>query len=531
MNFKKTVLASAIALAVSGGSVLAKTSTVDGAFILDKTTVRGGDVINLALLGLDEKGEVDLYGEKDGSVIIAVVRSEIGEVIGGSINPGELPRDAVEGGNFAAGVKYVKLTQGTGRVHVAYEADTEGTDTLKVELLERTANAAGGVDFIVIESTTKTITVAPITSSDPLGLDITGFLASASDAKGKGDCIGFGGRNEACIEIDKDGNMSPDWMPADGMPNNGIMGAMTAGKAGGQIFVQAINPVAVGDVTVTLRKKSGMDQCPTEAEVEPISYTARMQRGQASVTLDDKVIKAGSYYIEATFTDLEGKPFSGDSVDLFYSDTVMVQGTGEPNGLVLCSDKTIVTKAGTINSDGSIDFPNGTQAAQGTHVKAIVVDEFGNVTSNNTGEDIIVNVSDANGLFKALSLTVPNNVAESIASDESLPATDSKVGNSAGEILEIGTTSLVATAINGSNEPVVGITVSDPLEIKVVDYSLIVSVVEQDVPNGIIDTFATSSRLAGTEFDAFTVVAADSNGLPVSNPGTSVPLDPGVITI
>ncbi len=523
MNFKKTALASAIALAISGGSILAETTTSGGAFFLDKTTVRGGDIVNLALLGLNNAEEVDLFGEQKGAVIIATVRSEIGTVIGGDTDPGEQASEDVSEGNFAANVKYIKLTQGTGRVHIQYEAETEGTDKIEVILQERTANPSGGVLFNEIARTTKTVNVIQASSSNPLGLDITAFIASSSDTRGKTDCIGQGGVNESCAEKDDDGNVIS--MP---MPNDGIMGAMTAGKEGSKIYVEAINPIAVGDVTVTLRKKAGMmNQCPQPEAAEPISYTARMQKGIASVTVDSNVVKAGEYYIEATFADLEGQLFDGDSVDLFYSDTVMVQGTGAPSGLVLCSDKTVVAKA----EAGTGAFPAGQQVSQGTKIKAVVVDEYGNVTSNNTGENIRISVQDNNGIFSntALNLTVPDGAIETVATDESGPGTDSVVGNAANEIAMIGTASLTATAVDSAGTALTGINPSPSLDIRVVADALQVSAVQQDTALG-IKTFNTS-QLAGAEFDAFTVYITDSQGDMRVDSISGKPADPGAVTI
>ncbi|MBE9561488.1 MAG: hypothetical protein IMF12_01310 [Proteobacteria bacterium] len=527
MNFKKTALASAIALALAGGSIMAETSTVDGEFILDKTTVRGGDIVNLALLGLDKYGEVDLFGEQKGSVIIATVRSEIGIVVGGDTDPGEQASEEVSEGNFAGDVKYIRLTQGTGRVHIQYEPETKGTDQVEVILQERRANPSGGVEFIEIARTTKTIEVVQAESSNPLGLDITAFIASTSDTRGKTDCIGQGGVNESCAERDDDDNIIS--MP---MPNDGILGAMTASQEGGKIYVEAINPIAVGDVTVTLRKKDAMAQCPQPEAAEPIAYTARMQKGQASVTVDSKVVKAGEYYIEATFTSLgsdgvPGEPFDGDSVDLFYSDTVMVHGTGVPSGLALCSDKTVIAKAEAGDDNA---FPTS-QVAQGTKITAIVVDEYGNITSNNTGENIRVSVQDANGIFSntSLNLNIPDGTTTSVATDESGPGTDSIVGNTINEIAAMGTTSLVATAVDSSGAALTGITSSKPLELKIVADALKVAIVEEDTDLNIKEF--NTSQLAGAEFDAFIVHITDGNGNTRVDSITGRPADPGAVTI
>jgi hypothetical protein len=521
MNLKKTALASAITLALAGGPTFAATTSVKGAFILDRTTVETGGIVNLALLALNDKEEVDLYGEKGGAVIIAVVTSEIGTVMGGSTNPGEQPGDPVAGGDFAADLSYVKLVQGRGRVHVYYPPETSpGKDKIEVILQERTANPEGGVNFKDIAKTTKTIDVQQSGADDPLSLDIVGFKAASADAMGMTDCHDQSrdadpsrGGNEIC----EAGNYGPD---------DGISGAMTAGIQGGQIIVEAGNPYARGDVTVTLRKTNNPtntmnkvlrgDECIKDNGCYEYTYPAEMQRGIAIVTLDNQVTKAGTYYIEATFDG-----FEGDSVDMFYADTLKVHSTGIPKGIALSSNKNTVAKPGD-----TFDFATASNTmgvGQGTKITGYLLDEYGNMTSNGTKSELRIAVQDAQGVFSntALSLKVPADSKGMMATTEASgnqPTTDSIVGNAKDEIQKVGTTSLVAVAVDNQNEPIGSIAPSKPLAIKVVADSLKVGPV------------LTASQLAGTEFNAFTIHVTDGTGK-VKVDNENKPVDPGPIVI
>lgn len=520
MNLKKTALASAITLALAGGPVLAATTSVKGAFILDRTEVETGGIVNLALLALNKDEEVDLYGEKGGAVIIAVVTSSIGQVMGGSSSPGEQPGDPVAGGNFAADVKYVKLVQGRGQVHIYYPPETiEGDDEIKVTLQERTANPEGGVNFQDIATTTKIINVKQSGADDPLSLDIIGFKAAAADAMGVTDC------HDQSRDSSPEGNQICEEYG----PDNGIWGAMTAGMQGGQILVEAGNPYARGNVTVTLRKTNNPmddnnkpimgDDCAEDGGCYEYKYDAEMQRGIAIITLDNQVQKAGNYYIEATFDG-----FEGDSVDMSDADILKVHSTGNPKGIALWSEKGTVAKPGNDFDFSTVTHTQG--MGQGTKINAYLLDEYGNATSNGTNSELRIAVQDAQGVFSntALSLTVPadsmGKIAYAKAADEENSTTDSIVGNALDEILKVGSTSLVAIAVDNQNEPIGSISPSEPLAVKVVADSL------QVTPLASFNT----SQLAGTEFNAFEVFVTNGEGqVKVDNEG--MPIDPGPVVI
>lgn len=117
-------------LTLVGGAplVYAETSTVKGQVILDKTKVREGETINLALFGLDENGEVYRFAEGKGSTIMAVIHTIKGKIQGGSSRPGVIPKDTDPNeGYFSSQVRsvrsqvhYVRLEQGVGRVSILY---------------------------------------------------------------------------------------------------------------------------------------------------------------------------------------------------------------------------------------------------------------------------------------------------------------------------------------------------------------------------------------------------------------------------
>jgi hypothetical protein len=523
MNVKKTALATAISFALAGGPVFAKTTTVGGEFILDRNETEAGGVVNLAILGLDKNGVVDLYGEQQGAVIIAVVSSDKGEVIGGDPTPGEQASEPVAGGNFAGKVRYVKLTQGTGRVHITYPyntADTlkDVTDTVEVILQERVANPSGGVEFNEIARTTKTIEVKQTGSKDPVSLDVVGFEKARVDLQGETDCLVWETQD------------NPNDPPGCEFYSNlgGISGAMTAGIAGGQVLVRAGNPLAAGNVTVTLRKidnpkvkdANNKDtrtpltgaECKPDEGCHEYVYQADMRQGRAVANLDNSVTKAGMYYVEATFDG-----FEGDSVDLFYADTLEVLSTGTPKGLKLSSSKQTITKPGD-----DYNYASGGEIGQGTKVWGVLLDEYGNATSNGAGSgDIKISLTDANGVFSntALNLTVPaNSYTGKTEASGSTNTTDSVIGNAKDEILKVGSSSLVAVAVDKQNEPIASIAPSDPLEVKVVTDGLKV------------ESNLTMPQLAGTEFDAFTVYVTDNEGR-IKMDANGKPLDPGPVKL
>lgn len=497
---KKTILASAIALALSSPMVWATTSTIEGQFILDKTMVSAGGRVNLALLGLDSSGKVDRFGEQQGSVIMAVVNSVKGTVVGGSATPGATPDDQVTpaGGKFASTVAYVRLMQGNGKVYIDYPADASGEDTLTVFLQERIPSTGGGVEFKNIgSSVVKKVNVAAA-STKPWALDVVEFIPAPADPRGGKSMVA-----KAVWELGAD------------EAGSGIMGVMTAGMAGGQFVVKAANPTAAGNVKLMLSNK-----------YSSYEYSGQMIQGQAIITLDDKVVKSSDdvslgdydYRVKATF---EGETMS--SVDLVYPDVLKVYSTGVPRAVSATSTKSRIAKpssgieatlTSTANDCQTPGSSGSFPVCQGTVVKIGLLDEFGNATTNKDGSEIKLLVKDANEVMTntTLDVSIPAGSATGMAVART---GDLIVGNNKGELLKLGSTSVVVSAVDSNNVPISTVSPSQPLAIQVVS-DVLMPVVHAD--------FAAGSRIAGTEFNAFTV------GI-VGGDNVTKTVDPGAIMI
>jgi hypothetical protein len=498
MNIKRTALASTIALALisANGIVGAVTTTVGGTVICDKDEIEAGGIVNLALLGLDAKGAVDKLGEQGGSMIMATVKSDQCDIVGGSNSPtGDVTTTPVDDqlgkGQFASSTRYVTLDKGNGKVFLQCPPTARGTETLEVSFQEKIP-VGGGFEFKNITGTmTKDITIKPPVT-DPGGLIIKSFKPEPTDPRGKMDCTPTGIMGDTCTNSD-----------------DGIWGEMTAGMAGGQIEVWAQNPQATGEIMVTL----------TNTEMPEIKHTyplqpAEMIQGRAMVTLDNNITKAGEYYIEATMNG-----FDGNSVRLVYADKINVWATGIPTGLKLWSAKNRIARA----DFASFPFPDN-QISQGAKIDAYLTDMYGNPTTPcapakdaATGittctmapMEMNVAVTDANSIASntALNLFIPAGSPDGKAMART---NDMILGNQPGELLPVpvGTTtttntaSLVATASDVSGTPIGSIAASMPLEIMVVPTSLGVTV----SPSFMGD------HQAGEEFEAVEVRLLNDKG-------------------
>jgi hypothetical protein len=497
---KKSILASAIALALVGNPVVwAATSTIEGQFILDQTTIAAGGRVNLALLGLDSSGKVDRFGEQQGSVIMAVVNSVKGTVVGGSATPGATPDDMATpaGGKFASTVAYVRLMQGNGKAYIDYPADASGEDTVTIFLQERIPSTGGGVEFKPIgASVVKTVQIAAASTS-PLALDIAEFIPAPADSRGAASKVA-----KAVWELGAD------------EVGSGISAAMTAGMAGGQFVVKAANPTAAGNVKLTLSNKN-----------KTYEYSGQMIQGQAIITVDDKITKSTvpsssdeNYRVKATF---DGETIS--SVDLVYPDVLKVYSTGVPRAVSATSTKSRIAKpssgveatmsstAGDCQSPGSnAAFP----VCQGTTVTVKLLDEYGNDTTNKDGGEIKLQVKDANEVMANTSLDV--KIPAGSADGKATATTgDLIVGNNKGELLKLGNTSVVVTAVDSNNVPISTISPSQPMAIQVVN-DVLLPTVHAD--------FAAGNRIAGTEFNAFMVGV-------VGGDNVTKTVDPGAIMV
>jgi hypothetical protein len=456
---KKSILVSAIALALSGGNaVLAETSTVDGRFIVDYNVntetsqfdVKAGSIVNLSVMGLNAAGEVDAEGEALGAILYVRVTSEIGEVKVGANNPNNLDMSdpSIGAGNFAGAtsVKYVRLDKGLGQVNISYPADVQGSDNVRISLQQRYSEGGSLIDK-EIASTEKTFNVLPA-DKNIASLDITAFMPSPKEKDAAGNYLSTGSFDGYVAKSDDD-------------ETDGVNGRMTAGKDGAQITVQgstSLGENAAGDIVVQLLSMTSV------ADREVVyEYEAKLVDGAVTVTLDQDgqdVVKAGAYYIEA-------KTPGGEvtSVDMLNADTLEVLSTGQPNKLAMTSSKDVVSESDTT----------------GTDLNVYVLDEYGNMTSPITNwSDPIVILKDTNG-------TVVDG-REVLFEKEA-----KKTYNLAGEnFRNTGVTSLVASVKPGQSTAI-SIADSDPLVFKVVEKHLAVTPLKTD------------AATAGSKFDAFNV--------------------------
>jgi hypothetical protein len=475
MNVKKTALATAIALTMAGGSsppLWAETTTVKGDFIADKTEVEGDNTVNFALLGLNKDGEVDRFGEKKGSTILAVVNTIKGTIQGG----GDRPNEPGEG-YFASEVRYVELNQGVGRVSIYYPNEIAGsadtTDTVTVNLLERLPD---GTFADIGESVDKTITIKAGTST-PTMLTLTEFERAPVDPLN--DVLGS------------------EKTTATGM---GLPAIMTAGYEGAQIRVVGNNR-AVNNVTLKIIDTKSPD-------VPLYTNTRRMVLGEALFTLGSKITKAGTYPMVAELVSESDDAVPVSSVRMNGQDTLTVWSTRKPASLMLAVDKQRIANPGAEVFENGMckqSFP-ANQVCQGTMIKLMLRDEYGNETSlTDRSDDLTVVVGDNNNFVKDVKFKIP--AGSSMA--EPIDGGDWKLGNQTGEIIKAGATSLVAKVVGGGG----GIADSDPIAIKVIDKSLSASATPE---------FERSQK-AGTEFKAFFVRVVNRAGTVLTDsPGNKV---------
>ncbi|RKZ87012.1 MAG: hypothetical protein DRR19_14175 [Candidatus Parabeggiatoa sp. nov. 1] len=129
-----------------GSLTWATTTTVAMEVMLDKSQIVAGEFVNVTINGLNDQNKVDLFGEKDGSTIKAVITTIKGKIKGGDLIE-KLPDEK----------KRFRLNQGEVVVTISYtSAWATGTDTLTIELEEHLPY----LDRVnTIASVTKTITI------------------------------------------------------------------------------------------------------------------------------------------------------------------------------------------------------------------------------------------------------------------------------------------------------------------------------------------------------------------------------------
>ena len=489
MNVKKTALATAIALTMAGGgSAWAETSTVKGQFILDKQVVTGGETVNLALLGLNENGEVDRFGEEKGSKIMAVVETIKGEIQRGSTHPGSIPNDTVPmPGHFSSQVRYVALNQGVGRVSIFYPdeiVDDESTvDTLTVFLQERIPTHDGGVEFERIGQAVKKEITIKAGTTEPIAFSIAKFEQSINDPIQKPVMI--------------PDPVEEDWA---------FYGEMTAGYSGAVFMVTGDE-----DLQGTTRAAIHVNLKLQKPNRGVVIYedTQRLIRGKATFTVTDDLTEAGLYDV---ILSLEGKE-EINNIRMLSKDTLRIWPRSTAAKSKLMADKTRVARAAGALFTGA-GHCNGSLVCQGTELTLTLLDEFGNEMTSTKKDSAAhtLQVKDSNNVFATRSIPFgPNEVEKKLV-----------WGDDSGEILKTGTTSLAATGSSLAN--------SNAVAIQVVNNSLSAEATDLFVYNPDPEPENRNDQKAGTEFDAFKVVIKDGQGrtLPV---GSATTTNPGPIDV
>jgi len=388
-----------------------------------------------------------------------------GEVEGTLVNESNYSAFSVVGDVDAEpNIKYVKLEHGIGRVHIEYPVNAQFEDAagniiqdeITVLLQQRYRNASTAPERIVEFDDIAGIGVQPHNdcppnergasggcpyhaetikvqilppSIDPGGLDIVAFIPpvpiEVSPLQSIEACLAAGiipatadryGLADCYMDSEPDGFYDNE---------DGIQGVMTAGIRGGQIVVKADNSSISGTVKVTLREVADLMAMENPANPQqglnavrlmkdylldengkPVSpqeytYTVRMIQGEAILTLDNRITKAGNYYIEAEFlvgddaeVDEDGDGYAYSSADMVYRDTLKIMPTGIPTELYSVKSRML----------GDLTIDDG--GAKGTPLVVTFLDQYGNETVNHPlglpvgvfGNPTTIEILDASGV-------------------------------------------------------------------------------------------------------------------------------------
>jgi hypothetical protein len=386
-----TALVFALAFFVgAAGAIEWNTSTVGLKVVPDIESVAGNRTLNLGIMGLDELGNVDIYGEAGGSTIIAGVTSLLGNPAGGGATPA-----GAAGGTFAALTRYYTLAQGQGLANVAYPAAASGTDTVTVVLYEQRLDA--GFNAMTREIARKVITVPVEAASAATGiLDIEDFTPATPDANGV---------------------LVNNAAPANEAADNGIgsTAAMTAGVAGGEFLVKAyrinadrtysLDGNANGTVTLTLTGDGVTTVDGNKAAAtDTYTFTGTMANGIATVVVGSGATKAGRYKVVATMDGVSSvcqkindnaSAAPPDCVDILAADQIASVALSCNMGVV--SNIGVPDKAAGAGNDGLGFDPSFT---------AKLLDPYGNTIRSAFSPGATVKVTDANAKLADFNLTI-----------------------------------------------------------------------------------------------------------------------------
>lgn len=364
-------------------------TTVVQAMVESSTTTIGSKTrsLNLAIMGIDELGNVATDAESGGSEIVAAVRTNLGNItLGAGWGSGTNPSWANEG-SFASDTKYIALHQGVGSVNIQYPNTVAGTDVISVTLYEVRSQYGGTAETREIASKTLTVEAASAASSAGV-LDISYFTSPLMSTPPH-----VPNENTASPGIGND-------------PELGISGSMVAGT-GATLHIVALkkvgkegeykfDPNKEGTVKVTLVGNNNPEIIGgNKSDKAYPAITETMRNGYADVDLPASYTKAGIYTVVATMDDgsltsviqdADVTNPAGPSTDF-----ITIQPKAEPKGLKLTSNMTIVN-----------DNTNGLYAsgAEGRDTLTVsVLDEYGNKVDPTGVSSFDVTIDDSKNLM------------------------------------------------------------------------------------------------------------------------------------
>ena len=410
-----------------------------------------GRNLNINILGLDELGNVDIYGETGGSTIIASVSTLLGTMTDGGGTP-----IGAAGGTFASVTRYILLNQGIGMAHIVYPNDASGTDLVNIVLFERRIDDGGNAVTRQIGAANLSIEVDQAAAQTGI-LNIEQFTKAASDTDGVSDAVPVGPINEGA-----------DVGIAAGAAK------MSANVAGGIFEVKAyiINPdrsythdaTAQGTVTLTLTgaPKAGVETNGSNRASATTTYTATgtMMNGVANISIPTGFTEAGRYTVVATMDDLSSITHK-ISDDAATTDYVSILPEATPAKVSISCDRDVVSITGAANlandaDDDGINFdPTFT---------ASMLDQFGNKIKAKGYAGATVKVTDANSKIGDFNLVIAGN-ANSVSAEQDSNGYGKGLATLSGSVPA---NSLIATSdavslktVDADNQLVMAYTVTD----------------------------------------------------------------------
>ncbi|MBF0099611.1 MAG: hypothetical protein HQK77_01755 [Desulfobacterales bacterium] len=397
---------------------------VNGAFALDNwdTTTKGLDVrtdvsaigsstgrtLNMSILGLDDLGNVDIYGATGGSDIIAAVTSLLGTVHANS-SPSTAAGSSSTS-SLAASTAYVKLIQGIGLTHITYANDANGTDVVKITLYEARKDESGS-NYQTRQIASQSVEIA-VAKSSPIAaiLNVESFTKASSDSLGDSSSTPASPANE-----DADSGL----YPGSAMIGTSVIATgakMSVNAAGGLFVVKAykinsdrtytFDSTASGTVTVMLagnnlaiETRGGNRATSTNV----YTMTGTMQDGSANISVPTGITKAGVYAVIATMDQLSSinhrvtnSTYNADMISVIPGTSPAMVGLA--SNMAVVSNTSAPNLAADADDDGIVFDPTFT---------AVLLDSYGNYMdmASNTSQ-VTVKVTDTNSKISDFNILI-----------------------------------------------------------------------------------------------------------------------------